>query len=181
MPKLTRLILVLLILFGVYSYSWYNVPYLSISRHAFTKQEMDGFYELDKRAEVERRNADILNRLFRTYGCQVERADISRYAAKHLQNLPARLVGAVIIVESTCQPEAVSPSGAIGLMQINGKIWRTKENLRDPETNLRLGIGILKNNIRQSGNIREGLKRYYGDFPGNEEYAEKIMTIARLN
>jgi soluble lytic murein transglycosylase-like protein len=142
---------------------------------------MDGFYELERQQKIERRNVDILNRLFRAFGCNVERRNTSIYVAKHLQNLPARLVGAIIIAESTCKPEAVSPSGAIGLMQIMPTKRYTKAELRRPERNIAIGTSILKNNIRQSGSIREGLKRYYGDFPGNEEYADKILNIARIN
>jgi soluble lytic murein transglycosylase-like protein len=181
MPKLIRLLLVLLVLSGAYSYRWYNVPYSSISRHAFTKQEMDRFYERDRQDKIERRNTDILNRLFRAYGCNMDGGGISRYAAKYLQNLPARLVGAIIIAESTCNPEAVSSSGAIGLMQIMPEKRYTKDELRRPDRNIEIGTTILKNHIRQSGSIHEGLKRYYGDFPGNEEYAKKILNIARIN
>ena len=41
---------------------------------------------------------------------------IQRYAARY--NIPAELIAAVIDVESNWQPHAVSPKGALGLMQL---------------------------------------------------------------
>jgi soluble lytic murein transglycosylase len=44
------------------------------------------------------------------------RLAIQRYAARY--NIPAELIAAVIDVESHWQPHAVSPKGALGLMQL---------------------------------------------------------------
>jgi soluble lytic murein transglycosylase len=44
------------------------------------------------------------------------RLAIQRYAARY--NIPAELIAAVIDVESNWQPDAVSPKGALGLMQL---------------------------------------------------------------
>ena len=78
---------------------------------------------------------------------------IDRHAT--LQRLDPTLVKAIIAVESSFEPEAVSPKGAIGLMQIipgTGERYgitadarRTVEQkLRDPAVNLSVGTRYLR-------------------------------------
>jgi len=72
-----------------------------------------------------------------------------------LQQLDPALVKAVIAVESSFEPEAVSPKGAVGLMQIipaTGERYgvvgdarrSTAQKLRDPAVNLRVGTRYLR-------------------------------------
>ncbi len=69
--------------------------------------------------------------------------------------LEPRLVLAVIAVESSYDPFAVSPVGALGLMQImpatgaelaarEGIHWRGEQTLFDPLVNVRLGVRYLR-------------------------------------
>ena len=68
-----------------------------------------------------------------------------------VQNLEPELVAAVIQVESSWYPEAESEAGACGLMQVIPK-WNPKkdgslytcEELKDPETNIRVGTKALR-------------------------------------
>jgi len=77
---------------------------------------------------------------------------IEQYAK--LQQLDPALVKAVIAVESSFQPNAVSVKGAIGLMQIipetgeryglvGGATRSIEQKLRDPAINLRVGTRYL--------------------------------------
>ncbi len=78
---------------------------------------------------------------------------IARHAK--LQRLDPALVKAVIAVESSFEPEAVSPKGAVGLMQIipetgerygvvgDGK-GSVEQKLRDPAINLSVGTRYLR-------------------------------------
>lgn len=72
-----------------------------------------------------------------------------------LQQLDPALVKAVIAVESSFEPEAVSPKGAVGLMQIipdTGERYgvaadarrSVAQKLRDPAINLRVGTRYLR-------------------------------------
>ncbi len=86
--------------------------------------------------------------------------NIKRFAAlieRHAKanNLDPALVKAVIAVESSFQPDAVSPKGALGLMQIIpatgarygvvGEKTRSAERmLLDPATNIRVGVRYLR-------------------------------------
>lgn len=78
---------------------------------------------------------------------------IAQYAAEF--SLDPYLVAAVIHTESSNRPEAVSPSGAIGLMQVmpeTGKWIAGKLNIESfeekglfvPETNIRFGCWYLR-------------------------------------
>ena len=74
---------------------------------------------------------------------------ITRYAKS--QNLEPELVAAVIQVESSWYPKAESTAGACGLMQVIPK-WNPKKDgslytcdeLKDPETNIRVGTEALR-------------------------------------
>lgn len=83
---------------------------------------------------------------------------IARHA--YLQQLDPALVKAVIAVESSFEPEAVSPKGAIGLMQIipetgerYGVVGDSKgsveQKLRDPAINLSVGTRYLHDLLAQ--------------------------------
>ena len=90
------------------------------------------------------------------------RETVSRQAAKN--TLPEALVNAVIRAESSFSPSAISPAGAVGLMQLlpstaaqvagkaNGAIGI--DMLTQPETNITYGVRHLKDLLReQNGDL----------------------------
>lgn len=90
------------------------------------------------------------------------------------QGLDPNLVKAVISVESSWKPSALSSKGAIGLMQVHHPTWKgrwTKQELRDPERNLYAGIDILKGYMKESRTLEEALHKYSGGASG---YADKV-------
>jgi soluble lytic murein transglycosylase-like protein len=81
------------------------------------------------------------------------------------------LVLAVIHVESRYGAYAVSPVGAMGLMQIlpstgeelaakEGVVWRGPQTLFDPVVNVRLGVAYLKELANRYGNTAMALAAY---------------------
>ncbi len=93
--------------------------------------------------------------------------------------LPPDLVLALIEVESHFDPGAVSPVGAVGLMQIMpfwpGELGFSAELVR-PAPNIRIGCEILRYYLRaEHQNWRRALARYNGS-GGNPDYAQRIMT-----
>lgn len=102
------------------------------------------------------------------------------------------LVAAVMLVESGGQPEVISHSGAVGLMQvmprdgiaatfqcINGPCFANRptiEELKDPDFNVTYGVRMLAGLMRRYGNMRDALKAYG---PGDVEYwyADKVLAI----
>ena len=93
-------------------------------------------------------------------------------------HLPARVVAAVVFVESSCNPSAVSSEGAVGLMQVSPKLYRqNRARLHDPEYNIRLGTKILAGYVHTYG-LREGLHRYNGLGAGGELYSPRVLAVA---
>lgn len=123
--------------------------------------------------------AQEARKVLKGYSCP---ADVPMLAAKaSLENgIPVRVIAADILVESSCNPRAVSKAGAIGLMQINKHIWKTEKNLFNHEANVNLGAKILADNTHRYG-LRNGLKRYFGITNGSDasdKYAAKVLMVA---
>jgi len=78
------------------------------------------------------------------------------------QNLEPELVAAIIQVESSWHPRAESEAGACGLMQVIPK-WNPKKDgslytcdeLKDPETNIRVGTEAFRWWMNQAKGDRE--------------------------
>lgn len=91
---------------------------------------------------------------------------INTYATAN--RLDPLLVQAVIWQESVFDPNAISRSGAIGLMQlmpetaeeIAMRLKMSSPDLYDPETNIRLGTAYLADLIRQFGRLDLALAAY---------------------
>lgn len=102
------------------------------------------------------------------------------------------LVAAVMLVESGGQPEVISHSGAVGLMQvmprdgiastfqcINGPCFANRPTiaeLLDPEFNVEYGVRMLSGLIKKTGSPREALKSY-GPYDVGYDYADKVLAI----
>lgn len=83
--------------------------------------------------------------------------------ASQLYNVPAKLITAVIQQESSFNPNAVSQSGAEGLMQLMPATARSLgvNDAFDPEQNIMAGTKYLKQMLdKYSGNIDLGLAAY---------------------
>ena len=96
--------------------------------------------------------------------------------AAHETALPASLIAAVILQESSGDPLAYSSSGAVGLMQvmprdgkassfvcINGPCFSSRptiQELQDPAFNVAYGSKMLADLFNRYGSYREALLRY---------------------
>jgi soluble lytic murein transglycosylase len=117
----------------------------------------------------------------------------------HAQNydLDPALVAAVIYQESKFRPDARSDSGAIGLMQLlpetaEGIATRTggtnfeRDDLLDPEINVRYGSWYLRHLLDKYGSEEDALAAYNGG-QGNldrgivhaetEHYVERVLEL----
>jgi soluble lytic murein transglycosylase-like protein len=115
----------------------------------------------------------------------VELAD----AAALKYGLPATLVRSVIAAESAHRPDAVSPKGAIGLMQLMPETAKDLGvNPHDPAENVDGGTRYLRDMlVRFDGRLWHALAAYnagpgavekYGDIP---PYRETIQYVKRID
>ena len=102
------------------------------------------------------------------------------------------LIASVMLQESGGQPDVLSTSGAVGLMQVmprdgisasfqcvNGPCFATRptiEELKNPEFNIDFGVKMLVGLINRTGDVREALKSY-GPFDVGYRYADQVLAI----
>lgn len=115
---------------------------------------------------------------------------IAKYAKKY--RLPAEFIAAWIIKESSGDPNAISGSGAVGLLQvmpeeeIPGR--PAKEKLFQPDFNLDYGTGMLNNYYllykKQKKSPGKALRHALGDYYGpgkaavvKNGYADEVFSI----
>jgi len=157
------------------------VPMYAPATKAFTPDEFKTF-RADENRKMHRLREELdARRIFQRYGCDAALAGpTARYAED--VGLPARIIAADVVVESSCQEDIVSPKGAVGLMQIMPSIHHIdRRSLFDRETNLRNGSRILAEYARERGGIREGLRGYFGVTEGSthsDEYADRVLAVA---
>lgn len=116
---------------------------------------------------------------------------VEKYAQKN--NLDKKLVDSVIKTESAYNHKAVSPVGAMGLMQLMPSTAQSLgvNNPFDPEENISGGTKYLKNLINKYDSVELGLAAYnagpatvnkYGGIPPYEEtrnYVKKVLELQK--
>ncbi len=138
----------------------------------------------DMRREKLQRQYDLAenqaDHVFHRVGCSTEFSEAVAHAAVN-NHVPVRVLAGVVYVESTCRANVVSYRDAVGLTQVNPKIWHyTKTDLLNPYFNTELGARILSAYIRRHG-LREGLHHYNGLGNPSNEYSEKVLRAAGYN
>jgi soluble lytic murein transglycosylase-like protein len=108
--------------------------------------------------------------------------------------VPTKLAHALIRVESNYQPDAVSPKGAMGLMQLMPALakYYAVDDPFDPEQNLTAGLHHLKTLLDRFGddtatalaayNAGEPAVAKYGKVPPyreTQDYVRRIMSLVK--
>lgn len=106
------------------------------------------------------------------------RARFSKLIAQTAQKyqLDPALLHAVIRAESAYNPGAVSPKGAIGLMQLLPETARRYGvvNLHDPKANLEAGARYLKDLLKQFGDIKLAVAAYNAGEAAVQKYGNRV-------
>lgn len=139
----------------------------------------------DITAELESMRDDVREEVFRS---EVPFGSIILEHAKN-NSLAPELVAAVVETESQYRPNAKSPVGARGLMQLMPKTgyWMGAKNLTDPEQNVQAGTKYLRYlNERFKGdptkviaayNAGEGNVRKFGGVPPFKETRNYVVKV----
>ena len=98
--------------------------------------------------------------------------------------LDPTLILAVMAIESRFNPYAQSPVGAQGLMQVLTRVHSDKyahfgghSAAFDPLSNLRVGVKVLQDCIKQAGSVEGGLRLYVGAVTTDGSgYINKVMN-----
>lgn len=98
--------------------------------------------------------------------------------------LDPTLILAVMAIESRFNPYAQSPVGAQGLMQVLTRAHSDKyanfggqAAAFDPLSNLRVGVKVLQDCIKQAGSVEGGLRLYVGAVSSDGgDYINKVMS-----
>ena len=109
-------------------------------------------------------------------------AEVSRVAKNH--RLSESLLGALVQVESSFRPTALSKKGARGLTQVmpfNAKRCGLRpDQLWDTSFNLACGAIILKQEIKRVGSIEKALRVYNcGRTDCGKGYAKKVLELSK--
>ena len=114
---------------------------------------------------------------------------LMRISGEH--GIPPKLVQAIIQVESQGNPKAVSPRGALGLMQLMPEVIKACQvaDPFDPLANIRAGVRHLHYLLSQfSGNLPlalaaynagAGAVRHYGGIPPYPETRKYLQNVLR--
>jgi soluble lytic murein transglycosylase-like protein len=110
---------------------------------------------------------------------------LSKIIVRHSRNknLDPKLVAAIVVVESSGNPLAISGAKSIGLMQIHLPTWSqvvdfTTKNPFDPEVNIEIGTAILSDYLKNYKDLRSALAAYEGSGnPDGSDYPNKILEI----
>jgi soluble lytic murein transglycosylase-like protein len=97
------------------------------------------------------------------------------------------LIVAIMGVESSFNPRAVSNMGAQGLMQVIPKYHQDKIGARrggnalfDPEFNVHVGTQVLHEGLRRYGSLQRALQYYNGSLTDpNARYTRKVLSFKK--
>jgi len=87
---------------------------------------------------------------------------------------------AVMIVESNARPSAISPKGAIGLMQVMPHMFADlglAGNITHIESNIEAGCILLADNMRRLGEDRGISAYFWGTRIGGGAYLSRVKAV----
>ena len=135
-----------------------------------------------RREQLEReykRAAATAKAIYRRSGCRSTFAvETGRAAVDY--GISPRVLAALVFVESSCNPNAVSGRASVGLCQVNPLVWHyTQAELKNPNRNLRIGASILASYVHRFG-LKEGLHHFNGMGNPTDEYSSKVLIAAGI-
>ena len=127
-----------------------------------------------------------IDNLFSRYHAPKELTGIVISAGEKF-GIDPKIIAAIIVVESSAKPKAVSKGGDYGLMQIRWNVHKkdiqcrfpsikAAEDLLDPSVNVQIGTEIFARYSSQRNTLRGALLKYSG---GNKTMAERVLRLLK--
>lgn len=88
-------------------------------------------------------------------------------AASKKHDVPESVIKAVMDIESKGDPGAISPAGALSLMQVMPFNAQDGEDLSDPATNINRGTALLADRFARYGSWDKAVASYFGALDAN--------------
>jgi len=165
-----------IMIWGVYFTNYFTPPPAPIKVTPSTETSIRNEIRRENDERKIKRSIATARKVYRANGCRDVYSEITGRTAFEF-GLSPRLLAAVVFVESSCRANAVSGRASVGLLQVNPLVWGHKDELKDPEKNMKIGAKILKTYISRYG-VVEGLHAYNGFGNKTNEYSTKVLTIA---
>jgi soluble lytic murein transglycosylase-like protein len=150
-----------------------EVPYFSAEAKPAPKQSRETII-----VTVQQRNP----RLGRGRAERIADAVLRCTESERLTDLTPRLMLSVMFQESAARPHAISPKGAIGLMQVMPDTYRRLElagGIAHLESNIEAGCKILADNMRRLGRDRGISSYFWGANIRSDQYLNGVDAIFR--
>lgn len=130
---------------------------------------------------------DWISDTYRVSGTALEPALMAAEDSAEEHGFDPLLIVAIMAVESSFNPRAVSSMGAQGLMQViprfhEDKIGkrRGKYALFDQELNVRVGTLVLQEGVQRYGSLQRALQYYNGALKDpHARYTRKVMAVKK--
>lgn len=131
---------------------------------------------------------DWIARRYRVSSDGLEPALAAAEEAGRSRGFDPLLIVAIMAVESSFNPKAVSHVGAQGLMQVMPRYHQDKMGARrgkknalfDPEFNVHVGTQVLEEGLNRYGSLQKALQYYNGSLKDRSlRYTRKVMKLKR--
>lgn len=124
---------------------------------------------------------------YRVSGEMLEPVLVAAEDAGRRKGVDPLLIVAIMAVESSFNPRAVSNMGAQGLMQVMPRYHQDKianrpgkDALFDPALNVRVGTQVLHEGLTRYGSVQNALQYYNGSLGDPSlRYARKVMALKK--
>lgn len=167
-----------------------NAPKLALQTELdeLATENADPFVQEDGALSAEMaRVLDWISDTYRVSEAALEPALVEAESAARQLGFDPLLIVAIMGIESSYNPRAVSHVGAQGLMQVMPRYHKDKigpnagrNALFDPETNVRVGALVLQEGLQRYGSMQRALQYYNGSLKDPKaRYTRKVMALKK--
>lgn len=165
----------------------------TLSYSAFLKRELSPLHnkvpaktETRKLHEMQDYSAQYISERYRISSKDAAAIVSQAFASGKAHDIDPLLILSIIAAESSFNPNAGSPVGAKGLMQVHTRVHAEKfkefggvHTANQVEAGIEVGTRILKSYLIKTGSLAKALKYYVGaaNHPTDSGYGKKVLSM----